>query len=252
MCSLIERFGGEVFSAPSMKEVPIEDNEAALQAVREIIEGRVDDLVLLTGVGTEAMFRLAASQGLEQPLLEALKRIPLLVRGPKPAAVLHRLGLRCAVKASEPNTFADLLRAMDETGISLQGRTVAVQEYGIANPEFYDELKSRGATVVPVAVYNWTLPDDLSPLEEAVRRTIRGMFHAMLFTSAQQIRHVLRVADRMQVRAEFLRAADAVLIASIGPTCSDALRECGLAVGIEATPPKMAALVRAVMNALES
>ncbi|MEZ6126050.1 MAG: uroporphyrinogen-III synthase [Planctomycetaceae bacterium] len=250
MLSLIQRFGGQATVAPSMKEVPVDQNAPAIDAIRHMIDGQVQHLILLTGVGTEEMLRLAAHQQLESQLLEVMKTIPIYVRGPKPAAVLSRLGLKFTVKAPEPNTWQDLMQALTDAGISLDGSTVAVQEYGIASTELHEALKSRNAAVLPISVYRWALPDDVAALENAVRGTIAGQFDALLFTSAQQVRHVLMIADRLNLRSEWLMAAAETCVASIGPTCSEALREEGLQVTVEASPPKMGPLVRAVMESL--
>ncbi len=248
MRSLIERLGGSAVVAPSMQELPVEENTVALQAIQKVIAGDVSHIILLTGVGTEAMLNVADTQQLRQPLLDAMAATPLLVRGPKPAAVLSKLGLKYAVKAPEPNTWRDLLSAMDQAAIRIDGQTVAVQEYGVANPELYAALRDRGATVLPIPVYCWALPDDLEPLQHAITATIAGQLDALLFTSAQQVRHVLLVAEQMQQRAAWLAATEHLVVASIGPTCSDTLREEGLPVHVEASPPKMGPLVRAAVE----
>lgn len=250
MRSLIERMGGRACVAPSMQEVPVEQNVAAVRAIERVLAGDVDSLILLTGVGTEAMLNVASSAGLRDELLQAMASLPLLIRGPKPAAVLSRLQLKYTVKAPEPNTWRELLEALLAADIPLDGQTVAVQEYGIANEEFYEALRAQGATVLPVPVYRWALPDDLAPLEHAIRQTIAGAFQALLFTSAQQVRHVLQVADRMGVRSDWQQAVSGSLVASIGPTCSETLQAEGLNVGFEASPPKMGPLVRGTIAAL--
>ena len=244
MRSLIERFGGLPVVAPSMQEVPLEQNSDALAAVRKIVKGEAEYMILLTGVGTDAMLNTAATKQLEDPLLHAMKQIPLLIRGPKPAVVLKRLGLKYAVKAPEPNTWRELLVAIDDAGFDLKGQTVAVQEYGVANPELYDGLQQRGATVLPVPVYRWALPNDVEPLKDAVEKTVAGEVDVLLFTSAQQVRHVLQVAEQPGCQNEWLDAANAAFVASIGPTCTETLKEGGLNVGYEANPPKMGPLVR--------
>ena len=252
MHSLIERFGGVPVVAPSMQEVPLDQNAEALAAMQQIVSGSVSYVILLTGVGTEAMFRMAALQQIEAELLDALKRIPLLVRGPKPAAALAKAGLKYAVKAPEPNTWQQLMSSIAEANLPLEGHTVAVQEYGVPSPELYAELEARGATVLPVPIYRWALPDDIAPLTAAIRGTVQGEFDALLFTSAQQIRHVMKVASGAGASEEWLAAARQSFIGSIGPTCSEAIRETGLEIGFEASPPKMGPLVRGVIEALRT
>lgn len=252
MRSLIEKFGGTALVAPSMQEVPVEQNVAALDAITQIINGKASSLVLLTGVGTTAMLKVAASADLENRLLEAMKNIPLLVRGPKPAAALGKLGLKHTVKAPEPNTWRELLQAIADANIPLKDQVVAVQEYGISNPEFYSALESLNATVLPVPVYRWALPDDIEPLKIAIQNTINGTIDCLMFTSAQQVRHTLQIAEQTGQRTEWLAATANTLVASIGPTCTETLVEEGLKVGFEASPPKMGPLVRGAIASLQT
>ena len=250
MRQLIERNGGRAIMAPSMREIPLEDNRDALRVIRQLTFGKVDCLVLLTGVGTTAMLELARSVSLEQKLLEQLAGMPIVVRGPKPAAVIHRLGLQPAARAESPNTWRELMTAVDSANISLKGRTVAVQEYGISNPELTAALRERGAAVLEIPVYRWALPEDLAPMQAAIRTAVAGRTDVTLFTSAQQVRHVLQVAGELSLKDKWLHSVPRV--GSIGPTCSEALREAGLTVWFEADPPKMGSLVRGALERYSS
>lgn len=245
MCSLIARHGGQPMSAPSMREIPIEDNPVAIQIVQDLIAGKYPIVILLTGVGTEALFEVARSQGQYDQLIEALGRTTVVIRGPKPAAVLNKVGLKYAVRAPEPNTWRELIAAIDESGISLSGQNVAVQEYGLPNARLYAELEQRGAMVTPVPVYRWALPEDTTPLENALRETAAGNVNILLFTSANQVSSVLAVAEKLGVLPAIRNAIEQrTQVASIGPTCSEALTDNGFPVNFEASPPKMGQLVR--------
>ena len=250
MCSLIVRHGGQPLSAPSMREIPIEDNPVAIQFVQDAIAGAFPVVILLTGGGTEALFEVARSQGLYDQLIEAFRQTSLIIRGPKPAAVLSNVGLKYAVRAPEPNTWRELVSAIDESGIAIQGQAVAVQEYGLPNARLYAELQTRGAIVTPVPVYRWALPEDTTPLETALRETAAGHVDILLFTSANQVSNVLTVAAKCDKLAE-IRAVleNRTQVASIGPTCSEALTDNGFPVHFEASPPKMGQLVRGAIEA---
>ncbi len=251
ICDLIRRAGGVPTSAPSMREVPLEENPAGLEAVRLLIAGEFHALVLLTGVGTEALFQLADEQGLLPALLEQMARIPLLVRGPKPAAVLARYDLKYTVRAAEPNTWKELVAALDASSLQLSGMKLAVQEYGVPGLQLYDALQQRGAGIVPIPVYRWALPLDTQPLIQALHNVCAGHFQALLFTSANQLTSVLQIAEQEQLLPQLMHAVNSgTQVASIGPSCSEALLERGWPVHIEASPPKMGPLVRQVMTHL--
>ena len=248
MRSLIERHNAVAAVAPSMREVPIEQNVAALDFARELLAGRIDIVVFMTGIGARALLQAVETQFDQAGFLEALQRTTIVVRGPKPTAVLRERNVRIDHRAAEPNTWHEVLATID-AHVPVSGKTVAVQEYGQPSDEFYRELERRGAKVLRVPVYLWDFPEDTAPLRAAIRSTIAGEFDVLMFTSAQQVENVLRAAAEEGLRDEWASAAEGVFIASIGPTCSEKLREEGLPVNFEASPPKMGQLVRGALEA---
>ncbi len=245
MRALLERHGAIVTIAPSMREVPLEDNPEAFEFAERLFAQTIDIVILLTGVGTRALAEVLESKYAHDDLLGALQKCTLIVRGPKPAAVLREWKVRIDHQVPEPNTWRDLV-AMLDAKLPVAGKHVAVQEYGEPNPELYEALQQRGAEVIRVPVYRWALPADTTPLQAAVQKTIAGEFDALMFTSAQQLRNLLEVAQSQVKRDTWLNAARRCVIASIGPTASETLREAGLGPDIEPEHPKMGHLVQAV------
>jgi uroporphyrinogen-III synthase len=248
MRSLIERHGALATVVPSMREAPLDSNTAVFAFAESLLAGRVDVVVFLTGVGARMLLEVAETRFNRDDLLDAMRRTTIAIRGPKPAAVLREWAVTFAIRAAEPNTWRELVSALDAAG-AIAGKRMAVQEYGRANPEFYDDLRSRGAVVDPVPVYRWMLPEDTAPLRAAIGDTIAGNFDVLLFTSAHQVDCVLEVADNDGRREAWLQAARACVIASIGPTASETLGESGLPVDVEANPTRMGQLVRAAIEA---
>ncbi len=149
---------------------------------------------------------------------------------------------------AEPNTWREILKAIDEK-LPVQGLKVAVQEYGKPNPELVQGLEERGAIVTRIPVYRWALPDDLGPLKAAIVAVGAGEVGAVLFTSAQQVTHLLEVADGEGVRETLMEALrDRVIVGSIGPTTTQTLHEFGLKADIEPEHPKMGHLVAALAD----
>ncbi len=243
MADMITRQGGTPIPAPAVREVPLEDNPAALQFATELLAGRIDTVVLLTGVGTRALVAAVETAFPRAEFLAALGRIPTVVRGPKPQAVLRELGVPIALAVPEPNTWRELLSALDEAAIPLQGRRVAVQEYGRSNPELLAGLEARGASVMQVPVYRWALPEDRGPLQRAIMAIIERQIDVVLFTTSVQVDHLLQVAAEAGLEESLRAALPDTVVASIGPTCSETLREHGLIVDLEPEHPKMGHLV---------
>ncbi|SRR5579883_1454014 len=245
MAKLIANYGGEPVVVPSMQEVTLKDNPEALSFARKLTEGGFDVVIFLTGVGTRALVRLVEAHDLKQKFVEALKRVKVVARGPKPAAALAELSVPVTVPVPEPNTWREVLAALDarKDSVALNGSRVAVQEYGASNPELLDGLKERGATVTRVPVYEWALPADTGPLRDSVQAIVNGRVDITFFTTSVQVQHLLRIAGD-QGAAELLKKAfSRIVVGSIGPMTSEALRQHGLPVDFEPEHPKMGFLV---------
>ncbi len=239
---LITNNRGAATVAPSMREAPLESNTAALDFAARLLGGGFDLVIFLTGVGTRALTRVIESAYPREQFVEALRGVTVAARGPKPIAALRELDVPVTVAAPEPNTWRELLQALDAWG-SLQDLRVAVQEYGVSNPELLAELAGRGAQVTAVPVYQWALPEDTAPLRAAVKSLARGEEDVVLYTTSIQVTHLLQIAAGMSLEEPLRRAFERVLIASIGPTTSEALREHGLEPDLEPSHPKMGYLV---------
>ena len=240
MAELIRRQGGVPLVAPSMREVPLEDNDEVFRFAERLFAGEFEMAILLTGVGTRQLNRVLAGRYGEAAFADGLRRVTVVARGPKPTAALREMGIAPAIVAPEPNTWRELLAA-------IQGqpeRRIAVQEYGRPSPELLDGLAARGAEVTPVRVYQWDLPEDIGPLREAARRLAAGEFEVALFTTAIQVSHLARVARQLGIEEGALAGLRKCMVGSIGPATTEALGEFGVRPQFEPSHPKMGFLVR--------
>jgi uroporphyrinogen-III synthase len=243
---LIEKSGGLALSAPSMREVPLDRNPHALAFATDLLAGRFGAVVFLTGVGTTYLFQAMETERSRTDLVAALGRTVVVARGPKPVRVLRELGVPIAVTVPEPNTWRELIIAMEESpdGIALPGARVAVQEYGQSNEQLLAALAERGARVTAVPVYRWALPEDRRPLSEAIRRICDRSIDVALFTSATQVRHLLEHARQEGTEPRLRESLREVCVCSIGPICTEALVEAGLGADLEPSHSKLGILVR--------
>lgn len=70
--NLVRSEGGICFNAPSVRELPLEENHSRLELVRELVADKHEALVLTTGVCLSYLIDAAKSIGLEAELLAAL------------------------------------------------------------------------------------------------------------------------------------------------------------------------------------
>jgi uroporphyrinogen-III synthase len=138
---LIRNQGGEPFVAPSMRERPLEDNPRAFEFAERLFHGDFDMVILLTGVGTRLLVQALATRWPANAFADALRGLSVVVRGPKPLAVMREWGVPVTVIVPEPNTWREILTATE----SRTERRIAVQEYGRPSAELYEGLIARGA-----------------------------------------------------------------------------------------------------------
>ena len=243
MAQLIRRYGGVPRIEPALREIPLDRNPEALAFGEALLGRRVDLLILLTGVGTRSLIKILDTRFKREEILAALRRIVLVARGPKPIVALKELELSPTLTVPEPNTWRDTLRTLDEQK-PVAGVRVAVQEYGVPATDLLEGLTQRGAIVTRVPVYRWALPEDTRPLRVLIERIMRGEIDVMLVTNAAQVDHVMSLLRGPEEIALLNHAAGRMVVASIGPTASERLREHGLPVDLEPSHPKMGILVK--------
>jgi uroporphyrinogen-III synthase len=243
--TLISTFDGRPLVAPALREVPLESNSAALAFADGLFRDEFDVVVFLTGVGLRTLVDVVAPVHPRAALSAALARTRVVARGPKPLAVLRELRVPVWAAAAEPHTWREVLGALDAKAAEypLRGARIAVQEYGESNVELESGLRERGARVTPVPVYRWELPEDPGPLMNAVTAIAYGTVDVVIFTARVQVDHLWQIASMLGIEPEVRRGLARMVVASIGPTTSEALRQCDLAPDLEASHPKMGVLI---------
>jgi uroporphyrinogen-III synthase len=224
--SLLERRGARVLRYPLVQIVDAPDPALLLQFVETTIQGRLDDLILLTGEGLRRLLRCVDvhQPTSRQPFLEALSRLRKITRGPKPARALRELGLIADLPAAEPTTQGVItsLQALD-----LRDRRVGVQLYGDEpNRLLMDYLVQAGAAVTQVMPYRYAEGASAEAVAELLARMRAGEVDAIAFTSKAQVERLFRGADASEVR----KALSATHVAVVGPVVREALAMHGVEI----------------------
>src|SRR5918994_1281960 len=248
LADLVAQRGGEPVHAPALAELPDLDPGQIAGLVRSLEEKPAKLAIFQTGVGTRALFNATDSLGLTQTFLQLLEKAMVAVRGPKPTGALRSRGVRIDRSASDPFTTREVLASIKD--IDLKNSRVIVQRYGVANVELDRALEERGAQVVEIPTYRWSLPEDTGPLESLIAALERHEMDAAVFTNAEQVRNLFAVAAKLNKTESLQHSLNRTLVASIGPVASAALREAKVNVGLESKPPKLGALMSALESAL--
>lgn len=245
---LVMNYGGTPVAAPSLREVPLASNRLAIAFAEDLLEKRFGMVVLMTGVGVRLLVKIVEPLCGRDTFVRALSQTRIVARGPKPVAALREIGLAPWVTVPSPNTWRELLATLDARAdeAPLHNVRVAVQEYGLSNPDLVQGLEARGADVVTVPIYRWSMPDDVGPLRSAVHALVRHEIDIVILTAGIQLVHLLRTAAEMGLDSAVRESLERVVVASIGPMTSEELRRNGLPIDFEPSHPKMGFLVKEV------
>jgi uroporphyrinogen-III synthase len=116
--------------------------------LRELLAGRFQDVVFMTGEGIHRLLKLAAKLGVLPELRAALQRVRKIACGPGPALALSQLGLSADLASADVGS-EQIIRALRSQ--MLAGRQMGVQlSAERAERELVFYLESEGAHVHPV------------------------------------------------------------------------------------------------------
>ena len=244
---LIEKSGGVAISAPSLRELPLEANDAAFTFAapphrRRVRRGGVHDRRRHTlSLPSARDPRRASRPGRGARSYDCSRtRTQAGPRAARARGADHDRGAGAEHMARDP----------DRDGRSERGRRArryAHRRTRVRRAERALRCRARRARrrrSRPCSVYRWALPENLAPLVAALRQIIARTVDVALFTSATQVRHVLEVARREGLESDLRGAFEEVLVASVGPVCTEALVESGLRPDFEPSQGKLGVLVR--------
>ncbi|MFI0822407.1 uroporphyrinogen-III synthase [Streptomyces sp. NPDC021098] len=219
--ALLLRRGAAVLHAPALRIVPLSDDSELLTATKQLIDHAPDVVVATTAIGFRGWVEAADGWGLGDALLNRLRDVELLARGPKVRGAIRAAGLTEKwFPASE--SMAEVLDRLLEEGVD--GRRVAVQLHGEPLPGFVEALRAGGAEVVGVPVYRWMPPEDIGPVDRLLDATVARAVDAVTFTSAPAAVSLLERAERRGLRDALLDALrHDVLAACVGPVTAQPL-----------------------------
>jgi uroporphyrinogen-III synthase len=224
--TLLQRRGATVVHAPALRIVPLADDSELLAATQELIDQVPDVVVATTAIGFRGWIEAADGWGIGDRLLDRLRTVELLARGPKVKGAVRAAGLTEAWSPGSESMAEVLDRLLDE---GVEGRRIALQLHGEPLPGFVESLRAGGAEVVVVPVYRWMEPEDLAPLDRLLDVTAARGLDALTFTSAPAAASFLNRAEKRGLLPEILGALQGeVVSACVGPVTALPLQARGI------------------------
>jgi uroporphyrinogen III methyltransferase/synthase len=225
----LDALGAEPIELPAIRIEPRLDSDEVRRAVESL---HAYALVCLTSAnGVNLLFEAMAAQGRDARAL-ANASVAAIGSGTEAALAAHGVIADIVPERFVAEELADALDALE-----LEGKPVLIARAAEAREVLPDALRRKGAQVDVVTLYE-TVAEDPDP--DALERAREADF--ITFTSSSTVRNFVEKAGRNGI------PQDAQVI-SIGPVTSEAIREAGLSVDVEAARHDIDGLVGALLDA---
>jgi uroporphyrinogen-III synthase len=222
LAQLLSAEGAVPLRHPLVGMLDAQDQGAVVTWLESVIAGPMDLLVFFTGEGVQRLLQAADRKGLRAAFLEALRRTPILTRGPKPVRALKTVGVTPQYVAVPPTTEGVIATLGP---IPLENRTIGVQLYGSENPTLAAYLKTRNAIVRPVIPYTYAPASDALRVVELISEMAAGKIDAICFTSSPQVIRLIEVATEKALLPRLAEGMNKVCVAAVGPVVAATLRD---------------------------
>jgi uroporphyrinogen-III synthase len=247
--AMLRRRGADVLHGQVIRTHPVGVDGPMAEALRALVAHPPELTVLSTGIGVRGVVEAAEYLGMAEALVDALGRSRVYARGPKAHGAAVTAGI--PVHWQTPSGVSrEILDELARAG-GVQGRRVAVQLDGAEAQPLAAALRERGANVVAVPVYRWSLPDDTGPALRLAQAIADRRVDAVTFTARPQVECLSEIAAGAGlldgVRAGFHRG---VVAACVGPVCGDAAVEAGFGDPVTPERPRLGSMLARLADVL--
>ncbi|GAA3530259.1 uroporphyrinogen-III synthase [Aeromicrobium panaciterrae] len=220
------RRGAVVTIAASLGVESHIDENTLIAQTRQMIAAGTDIVVVTTGIGFRGWLDTAEAAGIGHELIEALRSVRLIARGPKARGALQAAGLTPDWVA-ESETSAEIADFLTAEGV--HGLSIAVQHHGAGDDGLEKRLAAAGGRPFGLVVYRWGPPPDPVAVDRSVHETASGMYDAVVFTSAPGAAAWLSAVTEAGVEDAIRRLEKdrRLVLAAVGPVTADPLRAAG-------------------------
>jgi uroporphyrinogen-III synthase len=245
---LLTKRGAHVLHGPTLRVFSLEADEVLRAATAEVIARPPDFLVASTGFGMRTWLATAASWGMDEALLDALRSARVANRGAKAASATVSFGLAEWYRAPHERLEELIARLSVEP---LAGRRVVLQLHGAAAPGAVASLLAGGAEVLEIDAYRLSLPVDPEPARHLIRAACASQVAAITFVSAPAVHNLFLLAAEVGLADSLRRALNRdVVAACVGPVCAEGANDEGVLSPLVPPRPRLVPMIQTLTDHL--
>jgi uroporphyrinogen-III synthase len=222
---LIEKNGGTVKIRPTQGTRFLKD-EDVLADIQKLIQQQPDWVIFTTGMGADALYKVAEKYKLKDSFLHSLHHAKLAARGRKTLQCLTGLGLSPEI-TDEDGTVKGLIEKFD--GHAFKETKVFLQLYGENAPDLVAWFDKHETELTKILPYQH-VPPEKEIVSTLIKEIISGDVDAVAFTSSTQVRNLFdEITDDLEIFEKVIYALNnQVVAAAVGKVTTDALKNYGI------------------------
>jgi uroporphyrinogen-III synthase len=229
LAQMLEKEGATALRYPMISILDNPDAGPVVSWVRDLIAGKFDWVVLMTGEALRRLLGFAEREGIRSDAMAALAKTRTITRGPKPVRALKEIGINPTLIAESPTTDGVIATLKN---LPIRGQTIGVALYGESNPTLVRFLEEGGATVRVGVPYVYAAASDSDCVAELITKLAEGAIDVIIFTSSPQVDRLYEVARKKGLESQLHQGLAKTCVAAVGPLVAHDLREKGAKVDI--------------------
>ena len=235
LATQLEALGATAILIPTIELAPPTSYcalDAALASIRSF------DWLIFTSANAVQAFAQRARQLRLSPQARRIAAI-----GPATAKAVQECGIAQTIDLLPPQSIAESLA--ESLRPHAANASMLLVRAAVARDILPDALTAAGATVTIAEAYRTIIPTDSIERLQALFSTHPP--DAITFTSASTAQNLVALLETAS-----LKLPEGIVLASIGPITSQAMRDLGLDPTTEATEPTIPALIEALMECFKT
>lgn len=228
--NLIKQYGGQPYFIPSIEIKPTCNLQVMKDFLFKLQNCQVDYVLFMSVNGIRYLFSCSETLELCSQLKLGLKNAVVIAVGPKTAQELKKYGIIVGLVPEEYSSDG-IINCLTQN--DLIGKSVYVPRTSGASPNLAERLRTLGANVHELYVYNSVLPRYRDLDKQFLEDLKSGKIDAIIFGSSLSAKNLLEMLHVFVPREKLLQLLnEKLIIVSIGPVTAETLSKLGLDVDV--------------------
>lgn len=268
LAHLISSNGGIPYVAPTIGIGTRVSAESEVQnLINEVIKGKPDYTVFMTGPGVYAVMQIAERFGLKNNLIKSLAKTKVVARSPKPRGALSKHGVHVEIMptSTHDNTAEGVARELMKD--NLEGKHIVIVWHGSQSVRLGQDLRRAGAGVSEFRIYDYstrlsaegaeilntmgyqTIPPEETRVRKLIEDILANVIDVITFTSPPSVRNLFSLSQTYSLQKNLVEALNrGQIVVAIGRPTKEEIESHGVKVDVMPDVYKLGAMVAALVQ----